>query len=39
MLNYNILTEEQINDIIEAGYKVMEEVGMDIHNEEALVLL
>lgn len=39
MLNYNILSEEQIKDVIEAGYKVMEEVGMDIHNEEALALL
>ena len=39
MLKYNILNEEQINEIIESGYRVMEEIGMDIHNEEALELL
>lgn len=39
MLHYNILSEEQIKDVIASGYRVMEDVGMDIHNEEALALL
>ena len=33
MLKYQILNEEEMKTIIDAGYRVMEEVGMDIHNE------
>ena len=39
MLKYQILNEEEMKTIIDAGYRVMEEVGMDIHNERALELL
>lgn len=39
MLKYNVLEEQEINEIIDAGYEVMEQIGMDIHNEEALALL
>ena len=39
MLKYQILNEEEMKTIIDAGYRVMEEAGMDIHNERALELL
>lgn len=38
-VNVNLIAKEDIEKILEAGYKVMEEVGMDIHNEKALALL
>ena len=38
-VNVNLIAKEDMEKILEAGYKVMEEVGMDIHNEKALALL
>lgn len=39
MLQYKVLEEGEIKEILEASYTVMAEVGMDIHNQRALALL
>ena len=39
MLNFNILTEEQMTQIIEGAYRILETIGVEVHNEKALGLL
>ena len=38
-MKLEIIEQESLDQILDAGYRVMEEVGMDIHNEKALELL
>lgn len=39
MLNFNILKEEEIQEIVEGAYKILETIGVEVHNEKALTLL
>ena len=39
MINLEVVKKENIEQTLAASYKVMEEIGMDIHNERALTLL
>lgn len=39
MINLEVVKKENIDQTLAASYKVMAEIGMDIHNERALTLL
>ncbi|MEG0874897.1 MAG: trimethylamine methyltransferase family protein [Clostridiales bacterium] len=39
MLDFNILKEEEMQEIVEGAYKILETIGVEVHNDKALNLL
>ncbi|MEG1497421.1 MAG: trimethylamine methyltransferase family protein, partial [Clostridiales bacterium] len=39
MINFTILPDEKLDEIIEAGYHILETIGVEVNNEKAIELL